>query len=76
MVPKNVSTSANTANANDARLQACRVVAAPVGARCWCGREATVSRIGVGVESNYCGEHWLTWWETALLGGDTLTVAG
>ena len=63
-------------SADDARLQACRVVAASGHTRCWCGRDATVSRMGVGVESNYCGEHWLMWWETALLGGAAFTVAG
>ena len=73
---KNVNTSANTANANDARLQACRVVAASGHTQCWCGRDATVSRIGADVRSDYCSDHWMTWWENALLGHDAFTVAG
>lgn len=57
----------------DGRLAACTVSAASGRARCWCGRDAVISREGSDVTTHYCSEHWALWWENAL--GDTvLTV--
>jgi hypothetical protein len=59
---------------NGADLAACTVSAATGRARCWCGRDAVISREGSDVTTHYCSEHWALWWESALL--DTvLTVA-
>ena len=47
-------------------MDAFRIFAARAGSRCWCGREAAVTRQGEGIESSYCSEHWQLWWEYAL----------
>ena len=59
---------------SDGRLAACTVSAATGRARCWCGRDAVVSRVGADVVTHYCSEHWLVWWESALLDA-VLTVS-
>ena len=46
-----------------------KINAAGPGHRCWCGLEAVIARRGDGIESFYCGDHWLVWWESALLAG-------
>ena len=43
-----------------------KICAASAGSKCWCGKDAVISRTGVGIESHYCSEHWQLWWEYAL----------
>lgn len=59
---------------DDGRLAACTVSAAVGRERCWCGRDAVISRVGADVVTHYCSGHWLVWWENAL-GDSTLTVS-
>ena len=43
-----------------------KISAAAGRTKCWCGRDATITRSGIGIESHYCSEHWALWWEYAL----------
>lgn len=52
-----------------------QINAAGAGHRCWCGLDAVIARRGEGIESFYCAEHWLGWWEAALLSGTIINLS-
>ena len=39
------------------------------GTRCWCRRQAIVTRVGDGIMTHYCARHWALWWTITFQAG-------
>ncbi len=53
---------ASPASAKESSLLITHHIApAPSGARCWCGKTATITRTTPDVTSHYCARHWRLW---------------
>ena len=55
-------TKASPASAKESPLLITHHIApASSGARCWCGKAATITRTIPDVTSHYCARHWMLW---------------